>query len=184
MATMIPADTNAFTTSGEGIFYRFLQRCAKPDEKYLAWYQPDIAGREPDFILYSQDAGLIILKSRTGPWTKSSLLIPNSSPFLLRGKWFHKRIPCDKSVSISAKSWTRSNQTATWSRKTLIPMGRSKSRSTAALSFRTSTSMSMNKRGFTRLSHRSEYSSGMISTPSRPSVRIRQGGVSRMLLNA
>jgi len=62
MATMIPADTNAFTTSGEGIFYRFLQRCAKPDEKYLAWYQPDIAGREPDFILYSQDAGLIIFE--------------------------------------------------------------------------------------------------------------------------
>jgi len=87
---------------------------------------------------------LLFLKSRTGPWTKSSLLIPNSSPFLLRGKWFHKRIPCDKYVSISAKSWTRSNQTATWSRKTLIPMGRSKSRSTAALSSRTSTNMSMN----------------------------------------
>jgi len=62
MATMIPDDTQDFTTPGEGIFYRFLQRCAKPDEKYLTWYQPDIAGREPDFILYSQDAGLVIFE--------------------------------------------------------------------------------------------------------------------------
>ena len=62
MATMLPDDTQDFTTPGEGIFYRFLQRCAKPDEKYLAWYQPDIAGREPDFILYSQDAGLVIFE--------------------------------------------------------------------------------------------------------------------------
>ena len=62
MATMIPHDIQDFTTSGEGIFYRFLQHCAKPNEKYLAWYQPNIAGREPDFILYSQDAGLVIFE--------------------------------------------------------------------------------------------------------------------------
>jgi|GEM_PF-2124340 len=90
MATMIPHDIQDFTTSGEGIFYRFLQHCAKPNEKYLAWYQPNIAGREPDFILYSQDAGLVnFRKSKTGAWIKSFRLIPNSSPLLSRGKRSH-----------------------------------------------------------------------------------------------
>lgn len=49
---MIPAGIHSFTTEGEGTFYRFLHTCAKPDDRHIAWYQPDIAGREPDFILY------------------------------------------------------------------------------------------------------------------------------------
>jgi hypothetical protein len=38
MATMLPNDIQTFTTDGEGTFYRFLQTCAKPDNRYLAWY--------------------------------------------------------------------------------------------------------------------------------------------------
>lgn len=62
MATMIPNDIQEFTTPGEGVFYRFLQSCAKPDDRYTAWYLPDILGREPDFLLYAPDAGLIIFE--------------------------------------------------------------------------------------------------------------------------
>lgn len=81
MATMIPADAHAFTTEGEGTFYRFLQRCAKPDEKYLAWYQPDIAGREPDFILYSQDAGLVIFEVKD--WGLDQIVSADPQFFIL-----------------------------------------------------------------------------------------------------
>ena len=44
MAIMVPSDIEDFTTPGEGDFYRFLQFCARPDDAYMAWYQPDIKG--------------------------------------------------------------------------------------------------------------------------------------------
>lgn len=62
MATMIPSDVGQFTTDGERQFYRFLELVARPDSRYLSWYLPDIKGREPDFILYSEDVGLIIFE--------------------------------------------------------------------------------------------------------------------------
>ena len=52
MATMIPDSIGEFTTEGERKFYRFLESVAKPDNKYTAWYSPDIEGMEPDFILF------------------------------------------------------------------------------------------------------------------------------------
>jgi len=48
MATMIPSDVDQFTTDGERQFYRFLERVARPDSRYLSWYLPDIRGKEPD----------------------------------------------------------------------------------------------------------------------------------------
>ena len=48
MALMIPDEVQSFTTEGEGKFYRFLSAAAKPDNAYLAWYLPDIHGKEPD----------------------------------------------------------------------------------------------------------------------------------------
>ena len=51
---MIPADIEVFTTEEEKSFYRFLHSVAKPDHKYFCWYLPDISGREPDFLLYSE----------------------------------------------------------------------------------------------------------------------------------
>ena len=81
MATMIPADIHAFTTEGEGIFYRFLQACAKPDVRYIAWYQPNIAGHEPDFILYAQDAGLIIFEVKD--WALDQIVAADPQFFTL-----------------------------------------------------------------------------------------------------
>ncbi len=51
MATMIPNDLEEFQTEGERIFFRFLQSVAKPDSRYVAWYLPDVNGKEPDFSL-------------------------------------------------------------------------------------------------------------------------------------
>jgi hypothetical protein len=52
MATMIPNDVEEFQTEGERVFFRFLQSVAKPDSRYVAWYLPDVNGKEPDFLLY------------------------------------------------------------------------------------------------------------------------------------
>lgn len=65
MATVIPDDIPVFTTPGEGAFYRFLQTVARPDDRHLSWYLPDVKGREPDFILYSEDIGLIIFEVKS-----------------------------------------------------------------------------------------------------------------------
>lgn len=62
MATMIPDSVQEFTTEGERQTYRFIEKVAKPDNRSICWYLPDIQGREPDFLLFSETAGLIILE--------------------------------------------------------------------------------------------------------------------------
>jgi superfamily I DNA and RNA helicase len=62
MATMIPSDTEDFNTEGERRFYTFLESAAKPDGKYTCWYNPDIEGREPDFVLFCDEIGLVIFE--------------------------------------------------------------------------------------------------------------------------
>jgi hypothetical protein len=62
MAIMIPPDVEDFTTEGEGIFYKFLENVCKPDEEYIVWYSPDIMDREPDFVMFRRDFGLIIFE--------------------------------------------------------------------------------------------------------------------------
>ena len=67
MAIMIPNDVEEFQTEGERVSFRFLQSVAKPDYRYVAWYLPDVNGKEPDFLLYGDDIGLVFSRSRTGP---------------------------------------------------------------------------------------------------------------------
>ena len=43
---------------GEKRFYHFLESVAKPDSEYIAWYTPDLKGKEPDFILFNDEEGL------------------------------------------------------------------------------------------------------------------------------
>jgi hypothetical protein len=62
MATMIPNDVDQFTTGGERQFYKFLERVARPDSRYLSWYLPDIKGSEPDFLLFYDEVGLVIFE--------------------------------------------------------------------------------------------------------------------------
>jgi hypothetical protein len=51
-----------FKTEGEKRFYRFLEAAAKPDSKFTIWYLPNIEWREPDFILFCEEVGLIIFE--------------------------------------------------------------------------------------------------------------------------
>ena len=53
MAIMIPENVEEFKTDGERQFYKFLEAVARPDEQHIAWYTPDVEGKEPDFIFFS-----------------------------------------------------------------------------------------------------------------------------------
>jgi hypothetical protein len=71
MATMIPNDVEEFQTEGERVFSRFLQSVAKPDSRYVAWYLPDVNGKEPDFLLYGDDIGLVVFEVKD--WTLNQI---------------------------------------------------------------------------------------------------------------
>ena len=81
MAIMIPNDVEEFQTEGERVFFRFLQSVAKPDSRYIAWYLPDIKDREPDFLLYCEDVGLVIFEVKD--WTLSQIRQANPHSFFL-----------------------------------------------------------------------------------------------------
>ena len=62
MATMIPQNVQEFTTEGERQTYRFLEAVAKPDNRFICWYLPDLQGKEPDFLIFSGQNGLVVLE--------------------------------------------------------------------------------------------------------------------------
>ena len=82
MAVMIPDDVQDFCTEGERHFYGFLKTAAKPDNKYLVWYLPDINGREPDFILFCKETGLIIFEVKDWALHQIQEANPSSLPYL------------------------------------------------------------------------------------------------------
>jgi len=93
MAIMIPNDVEEFGTDGERVFFNFLRSVAKPDSRYIAWYLPDIRDREPDFLLYCEDVGLVIFEVKD--WTLNQIREANPHSFLLdiSGKTEPRRNP-------------------------------------------------------------------------------------------
>ena len=82
MATMIPENVETFTTEGEGQFYKFLEVAAKPDSRHITWYTPNIEGKEPDFILFGQNVGLIIFEVKD--WMLDQIREANPQYFRLQ----------------------------------------------------------------------------------------------------
>ncbi len=82
MATMIPSDISEFKTEGEARFYRFLENVAVPHNDYIAWYTPDINGREPDFLIYAKDVGIVIFEVKD--WSLDQIIEANPHAFVLQ----------------------------------------------------------------------------------------------------
>jgi hypothetical protein len=81
MAIMIPNDVEEFQTEGERVFFCFLQSVAKPDSRYVAWYLPDVNGREPDFLLYGDDIGLVVFEVKD--WALNQIREADPHQFLV-----------------------------------------------------------------------------------------------------
>jgi len=64
MAQMHPRDIEALpeATDGEKKVFRFLKEIARPDDAFICWYEPQIKGNRPDFVLFSMDHGLLVLE--------------------------------------------------------------------------------------------------------------------------
>ena len=78
---MIPENVERFTTEGERQFYKFLESVAKPDSQFIAWYTPDLKGREPDFILFGDKVGLIVFEVKD--WALEQIREANPQHFIL-----------------------------------------------------------------------------------------------------
>jgi len=93
MAIMVPEDVEQFTTEGERQTYLFFQSAAKPDSKYIVWYSPDIDGKEPDFILFSDNVGLIVFEVKDWALEQVRNATPQSFILSMGGKTENRKNP-------------------------------------------------------------------------------------------
>jgi hypothetical protein len=73
MALMIPEsldDSGVEPTLGERLTYDFLRRGL--DDRHVVWFDPNVAGKNPDFIIYGPGIGLLVLEVKD--WKPESLL--------------------------------------------------------------------------------------------------------------
>jgi hypothetical protein len=86
MARMYPEDIAASeeTTEGEKKTFRFLREAARPDSDFICWHEPPIGskGKEPDFVLFSNRFGLLVLEVKD--WSIQQILSYTPTEFQIR----------------------------------------------------------------------------------------------------
>ena len=70
MAITIPETIRSSATTGERLLFRTLKTYL-PDD-YIVYYEPDVLGRRPDFVIIGPDLGLVVLEVKD--YTKNTLL--------------------------------------------------------------------------------------------------------------
>ncbi|WP_139991867.1 3'-5' exonuclease [Paenibacillus paridis] len=79
MAYMIPEVIRTSATTGERLLFRTLKDHLPSD--YVVYYEPEIQGRRPDFVIIGPDLGLVVLEVKD--YTKSTLYQINQDEWLL-----------------------------------------------------------------------------------------------------
>src|SRR3954452_198881 len=69
MAITIPDTIRSSATAGERLFFRTLKTFL-PDD-YIVYYEPEIQGRRPDFVIIGPDLGIVVLEVKD--YTKNTL---------------------------------------------------------------------------------------------------------------
>ncbi|WP_010494799.1 3'-5' exonuclease [Paenibacillus elgii] len=80
MAYMVPDTISRRATAGERILFESLKDHLPSD--YIVYYEPEIRGRRPDFVIIGPDLGLVILEVKD--YTKSTLYQVNHDEWTLR----------------------------------------------------------------------------------------------------
>lgn len=79
MAITIPETIRTSATAGERLLFRTLKTYL-PDD-YIVYYEPEIQGKRPDFVIIGPDLGLVVLEVKD--YTKSTLLQINHEEWLI-----------------------------------------------------------------------------------------------------
>lgn len=82
MAYMVPEIIPRGATSGERILFETLKAHLPSD--YIVYYEPEIRGRRPDFVIIGPDLGLVILEVKD--YTKGTIYQINQDEWILRNK--------------------------------------------------------------------------------------------------
>jgi hypothetical protein len=77
---MVPETIPRSATAGERILFETLKDYLPSD--YIVYYEPEIRGRRPDFVIIGPDLGLVILEVKD--YTKSTLYQVNHDEWVLR----------------------------------------------------------------------------------------------------
>lgn len=70
MAITIPETIRSSATAGERLFFRTLKNYL-PDD-YIVYFEPEIQGRKPDFVIIGPDLGMVVLEVKD--YTRNTLL--------------------------------------------------------------------------------------------------------------
>ncbi|WP_079914169.1 nuclease-related domain-containing DEAD/DEAH box helicase [Paenibacillus sp. 32352] len=92
MAYMVPETIPKSATAGERILFESLKDHLPSD--YIVYYEPEIRGRRPDFVIIGPDLGLVILEVKD--YTKGTLYQVNHDEWTLRntaGELFTTKSP-------------------------------------------------------------------------------------------
>ena len=84
MAEMIPESIAAVTGArpGEKRVFRCLRDALLPDEDYLVWFEPKSGQRRPDFLVWSQELGLLVMEVKD--WSLATIVTANHERWTLR----------------------------------------------------------------------------------------------------
>lgn len=74
MAEMIPESISAApeATTGEKRVFKVLRDALLPDEDYLVWFEPKAIKKRPDFLIWSQELGLLVVEVKD--WVPSQII--------------------------------------------------------------------------------------------------------------
>jgi len=86
MARMHPEDIEGYekATDGEKKVFRFIREAARPHKDFICWYEPPVggAGKEPDFILFGEKIGLLVIEVKD--WIAHQIISYNPHQFTIR----------------------------------------------------------------------------------------------------
>lgn len=80
MAQMLPETIRRTATAGERLLFNTL-KATLPDD-YLVYYEPEVHGRRPDFVIIGPDLGLVVLEVKD--YTRSTLFEINQDEWVIR----------------------------------------------------------------------------------------------------
>lgn len=83
---MIPESisTSSTATAGEKRVFKILRDALQPDEEFIVWYEPKALNRYTDFIIWSQDTGLLVIEVKD--W--SVYQISSATPQHFKGTFY------------------------------------------------------------------------------------------------
>lgn len=80
MAYMVPETIRRSATAGERLLFETLKQALPSD--YIVYYEPEIRGRRPDFVVIGPDLGIVVLEVKD--YTKNTLYQLNQDEWMLR----------------------------------------------------------------------------------------------------